>query len=144
MGSGSIFFSQPYAAAPVFKAEGEIFLKLFLMELFQKGIEKDDFEAAVVLQKSPQQVALVPRSPFIDPFARVLEGVKDVVEMNQDPFFEAGKNVEKNPIDVTSGFGDMGRVNDEQVIFIQLFEQPEIDILQDLLDDLVVFLILGS
>ena len=135
------FFPQPDATATIFKAERKILSEYFFEKMFQIGVEKKNFETVVVLQEGTQHVALVPRAALIDPVLGVLEGVKDVVKMDQNPFLQPRQDLEENPIYVAAGFRDVGRVNHEQIVFIQLVKKMEVDILQFILTDFNFILI---
>ena len=60
--------------------------------------EKLDLERAVVLEEGSQQVSLVPRPALINPKCWILEGIKDVVEVNIDTGIEERQDLEKDDL----------------------------------------------
>ena len=77
------------------------------MKDFQKRIHHFNRECTIVLKKRAQCVDLVPGSAAQYPLSWVLEGIENVVHMDSYSAGQSWENLEKQKVDVTSGFADM-------------------------------------
>src|SRR4051812_13701424 len=110
---------EPEAAAGVVKEAGHQALQQPAMEGRQVAVEQGDREGTVVLEERPEQVLLVPGPVFVEPGARILEWVEDVVDMHVDARCEAREDLKQVVVDVAVELRDVRGVDEKQVVRLQ-------------------------
>ncbi len=73
----------------------------------------------VVLQKSPQQISLIPRSSLIHQFPRILEGIEDVMKMDIHPRAQIRENLKKEIVHIAIDLRHMRGIDKQDVIRFQ-------------------------
>jgi hypothetical protein len=97
-------FFEPDTATGVLLNQRHVAKISLLVKPINKGIEQLHLKRIVVLKKCSQQIGFIPRSPFIDPVKRVFERIENVMQVNIDTAFQAGKQFKKDEIHITVDF----------------------------------------
>src|SRR5215813_11702458 len=122
--------SEPETTPGIPEAEREAGLEEGAVPHLQEGVEDHDLELLVELEERTQDVRLVPRASLLDPVPWILEGVEDVVEVNQDPRPDPREDVEEDPVDVAADLGDMGRIDEEDVVRLERAKESQGNVLE--------------
>ena len=72
--------------------------------IVQETGEEEDFEAVIKFQESSQHVSLIPGKALFYPIGWIFKWPKDIVEVNQDTWFQRRQDFKHDPIDIAPEF----------------------------------------
>src|SRR5687768_18347587 len=121
-GMMSIDATEVNAAAGIFKKLREISGEPFARLDGEKWIEQDHLKGAVELQENAEEEPLIPGAPLAQPGLGINVRIKDVMEMNDHAARQTRQDAKKDFRHVAPRFGDVRRVDEEEVIFLEFIE----------------------
>ena len=75
---------EPDTATFILQTQRHVFLEIVFEKISHKSIEKQYFEGAVIFQKCPQNIVLIPCPALIDPGFRILKWIENIVKVNNN------------------------------------------------------------
>lgn len=91
------------------------------------GVEGAGDPTGVTEEEGAEEEGFVPGAAFEKPVDGIGAGIKDVVDVNPDAWAEAREDAEEEEGDIAAGFGDVGGVDEEDVVGGQLVEEGGIE-----------------
>jgi hypothetical protein len=115
---------------PSFSRQSGMYCSNWFRWKFQECIEKNDLIIGVERQERAQHIGFRPHPAFIQPRGGILEWIKDIVEMHVDATAESRQNLSKDEVHVAPKLRHMRRIDEQDIVLIQLSEPRDIHILQ--------------
>src|ERR1041384_1956842 len=102
----------------------------------QITVEQQNLERGVILQETSNQVNLVPGPPLQNPFRRIFEGPHDIVDVYQHARLQTRQDLKKQIIDVAPQLGHVQRIDEKDIVRLQVHQPIDWNSLQWRFDQL--------